>query len=84
MYFAYIRDEIAFKTRSPKLITIGFIFLYMDSIGNTVIFASKHDYESWHSTCNTSIIDTVLFFFGILLVYFLRMYRIYRVFSCYN
>ena len=43
MYFAYIRDEIAFKTRSPKLITIGFIFLYMDSIGNTVIFASKHD-----------------------------------------
>jgi len=43
LYFAYIRDEIAFKTRSPKLITIGFIFLYMDSIGNTVIYASRHD-----------------------------------------
>jgi len=39
VYFWVSREEIAFKTRSPKLIALGIGFLYCDSIGNTMIFS---------------------------------------------
>ena len=80
----FYRNQIAFKTRSPKLIVLGVVFFYCDLIGNTIIFSGDFDSSMWKNTCNQSIIVTVVFSFGILMVYILRMYRIYRVFSVYE
>ena len=35
------RNTIAFKARSPKLLALGVLFLYFDSIGNTLIFTGN-------------------------------------------
>ena len=78
------RNEIAFKTRSPKLMVFAFVMFYGDLIGNTIIFSGDIESTQWKNTCNESIMVTVVFSFGILMVYILRMYRIYRVFSVYE
>ena len=73
------RQKIWMKARSPKLVLLSVLFLYLDIIGNTFIFSGKNGQKTWKFTCNLSIVTTTVFFYGILMVYFLRMYRIEQV-----
>lgn len=40
IYFFMLRNEVSFKARSPKLITLGTIFIALDVYGNVLIYAS--------------------------------------------
>jgi hypothetical protein len=81
-YFYRIRNTLALKARSPKLILIGFVLLGCDSISNTIIFTNVDTNST--SICDLSIACTVIFFFGVLAVYYLRMHRVEQVYLCYR
>lgn len=72
------------KARSPKLVLLGVVFLCGDCVGNAIIFWGSSAKTTWRSTCLISIITTVVFFYGIMMVYYLRMYRIEQVYLFYK
>ena len=84
IYFWRIRNTVALKARSPILILLALIFLCADSISNTYIFSEFSANEKPSVTCSVSIMCTCSFFYGVLLVYYLRMHRVEQVFSCYQ
>jgi hypothetical protein len=49
------RNTIAFKARSPKLLALGIFFLYLDSMGNTLIFSRDNSAMKWKPTCAIGI-----------------------------
>jgi hypothetical protein len=83
LVFLYrVRNTVALKARSPKLIFIGITLLCLDSVSNTFIFSS--DISNFRTVCDLSISCTVLFYFGVLCVYWLRMHRVEQVYLCYR
>jgi hypothetical protein len=78
------RKKIWLKARSPKLLLLAIFFLCGDCVGNAVIFSGSSTPNSWRSTCSISILVTVFFFYGVLMVYVLRMYRIEQVYLFYK
>ena len=54
------RNTIAFKARSPKLLALGIFFLYLDSMGNTLIFSRDNSAMKWKPTCAIGIFVTVV------------------------
>jgi len=54
----------------------------MDSISNTIIFTTTA--KTMRETCDLAIACTVCFNFGVLAVYYLRMYRVESVYVCYQ
>ena len=78
------REKLWMKARSPKLVLLGVFFLFGDSIGNAVIFSGSQEAGTWRTTCATSILTTCVFFYGIMMVYYLRMYRIEQVYLFYK
>ena len=84
IYLFTLRNEVSFKARSPKLITLGVLLLCADQIGNTYIYSGSSEVSHWNHTCNMQIIVTNVFYMGSIMVYFVRMYRIYKVYTCYN
>ena len=84
LYVFKYRNEVSFQTRSPKLIICSFAYMMGDCISNTVLFSRPESSKnSFTFQCDMGISLTVVFFFGILSVYFLRMWRIYKVFHLY-
>ena len=81
-FFYRVRNTIALKARSPKLIFIGIVLLCCDSVSNTFIFSS--DIQNFRVVCDLSIGCTVLFYFGVLCVYWMRMHRVEQVYLCYR
>ena len=84
IFFWRIRHSVALKARSPLLILLALLFLCADSVSNTYIFSGFAADNDWRTTCSVSVMCTTVFFFGVLLVYYLRMHRIEQVFSCYQ
>ena len=85
LYVLKYRNEVSFQTRSPKLIIISFFYMMGDCISNTVLFSRPESAtNSFTFQCDMGITLTVVFFFGFLSVYFLRMWRIYKVFHLYQ
>ena len=64
------------KARSPKLVLLGVLFLALDSTGNAIIFYGNQEASMWWTTCAVSTVTTAVFFYGIMMVYYLRMHRI--------
>jgi hypothetical protein len=54
-YFMSLRNQVAFNTRSPKLVISTVVFLLLDSIGNTMINSGSSDYDDWQWKCALSI-----------------------------
>jgi hypothetical protein len=71
------------KPRSPMLILFLLAFLLIDVVGNTVLF-SINPVEYPQVVCWLGIFITVICEFGIMLVLYLRMYRINKVFTEYE
>ena len=71
------------KPRSPMLILFLLGFLLLDCIGNTVLFSIDPN-EYPQLVCWLGIFITVICEFGIMLVLYLRMYRINKVFTEYE
>lgn len=71
------------KPRSPMLILFLLGFLLLDCIGNTVLFSINPN-EHQQLVCWLGIFITVICEFGIMLVLYLRMYRINKVFTEYE
>jgi uncharacterized membrane protein len=84
LYFFSLRKLMEFKTRSPWLMVLGVIFLMGDSVSYTFVFSGDSDADDWQRKCGISTISTCLFFLGMMMVYFLRMFRIFRVYTFYN
>lgn len=40
--------------------------------------------ETWSFNCDLQIVVTVAVFFGVMLIYLLRMWRVYKVFTLYD
>ena len=78
------RKEPSIQTRSPKLIIAGFIFMMFDCILNTNLLSkSPRQVSPWAFQCDLQIIITVVMFFGGMMCYYARMWRVYKVFSLY-
>lgn len=85
--FAYLyslRNNTAFKARSPKMIFICIALFYIDSMLNTLIYSSKTTADHWNIMCNVDIFVCQVVFYGAAVLYWIRMYRIYRVYQSYN
>ena len=76
------REDISIKSRSPFLMIINFIFLYLDSTFNTIIAAKRAD--NMEFICKFSIFTTCFVYSGILLCYYLRIYRVFKFYSLYE
>jgi hypothetical protein len=81
-YFYRLRNTVALKARSPKLIGIGAVLLCLDTSANAIIFSAG--ISNMRLICDLSIWCTVLFFFGVITVYYLRMHRVEQVYVCYS
>lgn len=85
---AYIfinRHKASFRTRSPKLIIVCFLMMMLDCILNTVMMSKpKKLFSKYTFQCDTGIFITVVVFFGLMSIYFTRMWRVYMVFSLYQ
>ena len=71
------------RPRSPVLILFLLGFLLLDLVGNTVLFSINPDKKP-KLVCWLGIFITVICEFGIMLVLYLRMYRINKVFTEYE
>lgn len=60
------------------------IFLFLDSLGNTLLYTGDSDFDDWAWKCTLSIIIQQVFFAAVILMIYLRMYRIYIVYSSYK
>jgi len=83
-YLFHLRNIMAFKARSPVLIFIGVLLIYLDSIGTTLVFSNNASTKEWNRMCNMNIFVQQTIFFGAMSIYFIRMYRIYKVYRNYT
>ena len=60
------------------------IFLFLDSLGNTILYTGDSDFDDWGWKCALTIIIQQVFFAAVILMIYLRMYRIYKVCSSYK
>ena len=82
-----IRNRKAAQTsaRSPWLSILQLVLLMGDALLNTVIFSVTLDDERGHRrVCLLAIWTTMLFNIPILIIMFLRVYRVKRVFELYE
>lgn len=70
--------------RSPNMIIIYLCFLLLDSLMNTYLFALNKPQCRTILVCYLGVFCTVVCQFGIMTMVFLRMFRIYSVFSAYE
>lgn len=76
-------DQPNVTPRSPIMIALSLTYLFLDAAGNTVLFALdplKHE----ETICWLGVMITLICQFGLMEVTFLRMFRIYKVFSEYE
>ena len=79
------RRKPSFRTRSPKLIIVGYLLLMLDSISNTLFLTrNPQKYPVWTQKCLLEIFITIVVFYGLMIILFLRMWRVYKVFRLYQ
>ena len=67
------------------IIMVGFGLMMADSISNTVWMTRPETVLSpFTLQCDLGIMITVFLFFGIMSIYFVRMWRVYKVFGLYQ
>lgn len=86
MSWVWINRRVStFRTRSPLIIMVGFGLMMADSILNTVwMTRPENEYSPFALQCDLGIMMTVFIFFGIMSIYFARMWRVYKVFGLYQ
>lgn len=86
IYFVFTRRKTAEMTpRSPHMILMYLIYLLTDSLGNTILFSiDTSENTKQFYVCYIGVFCTVVCQFGIMTTVFLRMFRIYSVFSAYE
>lgn len=86
IYFVFTRRHTAEMTpRSPHMILIYLVYLLFDSLGNTILFSIDTSINpNQFFVCYIGVFCTVICQFGIMTTVFLRMFRIYSVFSAYE
>lgn len=85
IYKVYVRKSSPEMTpRSPNMIIMYLCFLLLDSIMNTYLFSMNNPEERTVLVCYLGVFCTVVCQFGIMMMVYLRMYRIYSVFSAYE
>ena len=84
IYKVYIRRNTPEMTpRSPHMIIIFLMYLMLDGLGNTYLFSIDPSKKTLR-VCYLGVFCTVFCQFGIMATVYLRMYRIYAVFSAYE
>ena len=71
------------QPRSPYLTLLGLVYLMVDSLGNTYLFAIDPTKKQEH-VCYLGVLLTVTCQCGFLAMVVIRMYRIYSVYSAYE
>lgn len=79
-----MRNNVAFKTRSPKLISLSILFLSLDAIGSTLYYSSDSTSAHWNQKCTIDIFVSQVLYLGVAVIYFIRMFRIFKVYKSYN
>ena len=69
--------------RSPYLTLLGLVYLMVDSLGNTYLFAINPMHKKVH-VCYLGVLLTVTCQCGFIAMVVIRMYRIYSVYSAYE
>lgn len=84
-YFWHNRKIASFRTRSPRLMIMGFLFIMLNSIINTLCMIRFGNYDSaWRVQCINSVISMMFCFIGYSSMYLARMYRVFHVFTSYQ
>jgi hypothetical protein len=85
MWILKNRRVASFRTRSPKVIILGFALMLGNAVLST-LWMTRDINTSNPLTyqCDIGIFIAVFFQLGILTVFMLRMWRVYRVFSLYQ
>jgi hypothetical protein len=84
-YFWHNRKKASFRTRSPRLMIMGFLFIMLNSIINTLCMIRFGNYDSaWRVQCINSVISMMFCFIGYSSMYLARMYRVFHVFTSYQ
>ena len=65
------------------MLMLGLVYLMFDVMGNTILFSFNPAIDKV-SVCYMGVIITVVCQFGFLSMVFIRMYRVYAVFSAYE
>ena len=78
------RKDPPVKSRSPFLILIMLLFLGIDGVCNTLIYTNVGILHAWRVQCRLGVFTTVGFYDALYFGYYLRMWRIYKVFSLYK
>lgn len=66
------------------MIFLAFFLMMWDCILNTVLLTQNtKDPQKFAYQCNLQIVITVVFFFGVMSIYYARMWRVKKVFSLY-
>lgn len=84
-YFWHNRKKASFRTRSPRLMIMGFLFMMLNTIVNTLCMVrfGHHD-SAWRVQCINSVISMVFCSIGYSSMYLARMYRVFHVFTSYQ
>jgi hypothetical protein len=78
------RKQVSFRTRSPKMIILAFIYMMLNSVLNTIWMTKQQNVSSPLTfQCDLGIVISVCCMLGLMSVYFTRMWRVYKVFSLY-
>ena len=64
------------------MILASLVYLMLDTIGNTFLFSINPNHKSF-AICYMGVMITVICQFGFLAMVFMRMYRVYAVFSAF-
>lgn len=79
------RAKATFRTRSPRLIMSGYFLMMMDCVCNTIALTKNTlNVDKFTFQCDFHICTTVLVYFSMMAVYFVRMWRVYKVFGLYQ
>ena len=71
------------QPRSPYMTLLGLVYLMLDSLGNTYLFAIDPAKRQEH-VCYMGVLLTVTCQCGFLAMVVIRMYRIFSVYSAYE
>jgi hypothetical protein len=79
------RKNPTFQTRSPLIIVVGFSGMCLDCVLQTIwLTQPTHQSQQFKKQCDISILLTVFLTFGIMSIYIVRMWRVFKVFSLYQ
>lgn len=63
----------------------SFVLMMLDCILNTNLLSqSPRQVSPWAFQCDLQIFITVVVFFGVMMCYYARMWRVYKVFGLYQ